>query len=241
MTLTSTPRPGAAVQMRPGSAHAGRLVFAGWEHNTGKTCALTVWMSDDGGETYRPSKNGLINGTCETSLSQLVDGRIVLLGNDGGVQDSNNLGMAPCKSNALQHYFSADGDSWGDVQCDAALVNSDCQAPVLAVNSTIVVANPEGPGLPGHGEFGRTDMVVHVSDDGGVSFRALPITFDTGGGPNATAGGYSSLTFVDATKPRTVGLAWETSGPGQTCAGEPGAGTRCRILFSVFDVPPSLN
>ena len=76
-------------------------------------------------------------------------------------------------------------------------------------------------------------MVVHVSDTSGSSFQALPITFDTGGGPNKTAAGYSSLTFVDAAKPRTVGLAWETSGPGNTCGGEAGAGSRCRILFSV--------
>ena len=200
---------------------------------------MVVWISDDGGETYRPSKNGLINGTCETSLSQLGDGRIILLGNDGGVQDSNNLGTAPCKTNELQHYFSSDGDSWSDVHCDAALVNSDCQAPVLAVNQSIVVANPEGPGVPSHGQYGRTNMIVHVSHTGGASFHALPITFDTGGGPNHTAGGYSSLTFVDAAKPRTVGLAWETSGPGNTCGGEAGAGSRCRILFSVFDIPPS--
>ena len=67
----------------------------------------------------------------------------------------------------------------------------------------------------------------------------LPITFDTGGGMNATPAGYSSLTFVDARTPRTVGLAWETSGPGQSCNGEAGAGARCQILFSVFDVPPA--
>jgi hypothetical protein len=235
----SQPGPGTAVQLRPGSAHAGRLVFAGWMHNNGRTCDVVVWMSDDGGDTFRQSAGGLINGTCETSLSQLGDGRIVLLGNDGGVVDKG--GCSVTGTNTLQHYYSSDGgDSFGPVQCDAALVNADCQAPILAVGSSIVVANPEGrthpPDPPGHGAFDRTNMVVHVSDDG-KTFNALPVTFDTGGGVNATPAGYSSLTFVNTNAPRTVGLGWETDGPGQSCKGEPGAGARCRILFSVFDVP----
>lgn len=200
-----------------------------------RSCLLlqvVVWVSDDGGETYhRPSPAGLIHGTCETSLTQLADGRIVLLGNDGGAQDKG-----PCSGNNLQHYFSTDGgDSFGEAQCDAALVNADCQAPVLAVGSSVVVANPEGP-RDEKGNYDRTALVVHVSDDSGDTFHTLPITFDTGGGPNATIVAYSSLTFVDASKPRTVGLAWETDGFGaDDCHGAYGG--RCRILFSVFDVP----
>ena len=229
------PGPNAAVQLRPGSAHAGRLVFSGWLHNTGKTCSAVVWFSDDGGESFTPFRQGLINGTCEVGVSQMEDGRVVLLGNDGGIQDGG-----PCPGNTLQHYFSTDGgDSFGSVICDTALVNSDCQAPVLVVGRRIVVANPQGLPLGT-----RTRMTVHASDDmQGHSFSEVSVRcsnataswgcFDTGAGPDNTAAGYSSLTFVDATKSHTVGLAWETSGPGATCAGE-----RCRVLFSVFDIPP---
>ena len=56
------PGPNAAVQLRPGSAHAGRLVFAGWLHNTGTTCDAIVWYSDDGGESFLAGKGGRING-----------------------------------------------------------------------------------------------------------------------------------------------------------------------------------
>ena len=122
------------------------------------------------------------------------------------------------------------------------LVNADCQAPVLVVGKRIVVANPEGAPLGT-----RTRMTVHASNDvQGHSFSEIPARchnataswpcFDTGAGLNQTAAGYSSLTFVDAMKPRTVGLAWETAGPGATCSGE-----RCRVLFSVFSIPPLDN
>ena len=144
------PGPNAGVQLRPGSAHAGRLVFAGWLHNTGGYCDVVVWVSDDGGDTFRAGKQGLINGTCEVGVSQMPDGRVVLLGNDGGHQDHPRPGIpgpagGPCPGDTLQHYFSSDGgDNFGPVICDSALVNSDCQAPVLVVGSRIVVANPEG-------------------------------------------------------------------------------------------------
>jgi hypothetical protein len=228
------PGPNAAVQLRPGTAHAGRLVFSGWLHNNGKTCDAVVWLSDDGGATFRPGKGGFINGTCEVGVSQMADGRVVLLGNDGGSQDHG-----PCPGNTLQHYFSSDGgDSFGPVICDTALVNSDCQAPVLVVGDRIVVANPEGLPLGT-----RTAMTIHASDDEqGHKFSTVPAQcrnstaswpcFDSGAGLDKTVAGYSSLTFVDSRKPQTVGLAWETSGPGATCVGE-----RCRVLFSVFDVP----
>ena len=89
----------------------------------------------------------------------------------------------------------------------------------------------------------RTTMMVHASDDDqGHNFSTVPTVcrnstaswpcFDTGGGPAKNPAGYSSLTFVDSSKPYTVGLAWETSGPGATCVG-----ARCRVLFSIFDVP----
>jgi sialidase-1 len=228
------PGPNPAVQLRAGSPHAGRLVFSGWLHNTGKTCSAVVWFSDDGGESFAQAQHGFINGTCEVGVSQMDDGRVVLLGNDGAAHDNG-----PCPGNTLQHYFSTDGgDSFGPVICDHALVNADCQAPVLVVGRRIVVANPEGMPLGT-----RTRMTVHASDDvHGHNFSVIPARcsngtaswgcFDTGDGPDQTAAGYSSLTFVDATKPHTVGLAWETSGPGATCAG-----ARCRVLFSVFDVP----
>ena len=164
----------------------------------------------------------------------MADGRVILLGNDGGAQDKG-----PCPGNTLQHYFSSTGgDTWGDAICDSALVNSDCQAPVLVVGGRIVVANPEGLPLGT-----RTDMTVHASDDDqGHTFSTVKAVcknstaswgcFDSGAGPAKTPAGYSSLTFVDASKPRTVGLAWETNGPGRTCSG-----ARCRVMFSVFDVP----
>ena len=82
-------------------------------------------------------------------------------------------------------------------------------------------------------------MTIHASDDEqGRSFSKVSAVCRNSTaswpcfGTEQTAAGYSSLTFVDARKPRTVGLAWETSGPGRTCSG-----SRCRVLFSVFDVP----
>lgn len=61
------------------------------------------------------------------------------------------------------------------------------------------------------------------------------LQFESGGakvwngtGNNGTAAGYSSL--VTLPRPGQLGLAWETSGPGDSCVG-----SRCRVVFSTFD------
>ena len=47
----ATPGPNAGVQLPANSVHPGRLVFMGASNNTGSTCALQSWWSDDGGRS----------------------------------------------------------------------------------------------------------------------------------------------------------------------------------------------
>ena len=113
------------------------------------------------------------------------------------------------------------------------MINADSQAGLLVVNGTIVVSNP---GVnPVTCPPCSLNMRVHASSDGGEHF-GLVQEFASGGkvwtgvGNNGTAGGYSSLTTLAGTT--ALGLAWETSGPGSTCVG-----SRCRVVFSAFNLP----
>ena len=228
----NVPGPNAGVQLPAGSSHAGRLVFAGWLNNTGETCQIVVWHTDDGGDSFVPARNpqsGLsaINGSCEAGLGLLPGGGLLLIGNDGASYD-----RGPCKGDTLLHSISnTGGELWSPPICDEALVSAGCQASVLSLGKRLLVSNPEGayfsPPLP----QSRSGMTVHISDDVAGSWQRLNLSFDSGG-VNGSSAGYSSLVALTGGR---VGLAWETSGPGATCYGE-----RCRIVFTTFtlDSPP---
>ena len=253
----SVPGPNTAVQLVAPSHHAGRLVFAGWLNNTGETCQVVVFHSDDGGASFEASRNASggwssVNGSCEVGLASLDDGQLLLLGNDGASFDKG-----PCKGDTLLHAMSSDGgDSFSAPQCDAALFSAGCQASVLSTSTSrghsggpggrsrsrtspqqLLVSNPEGayfnPPLP---QGGRSGMTVHSSGDGATTWQRLNLTFKSSAGVNGTWAGYSSLVNIPLAAPSQaegeVGLAWETAGPGDTCFGE-----RCRVVFSVFRSP----
>ena len=223
----SAPGPNVGVQLSGKAGAAGRLVFAGWANNTGRTCVVVIWYSDDGGETFK--KGAELPGACEAGLQEMSDGRLLILANDGSARDKG-----PCPGDTLAHAFSTTGGaSFPQWQCDPALINADSQAGLLVVNGTIVVSNP---GVnPVTCPPCSLNMRVHASSDGGEHF-GLVREFASGGkvwtgaGNNGTAGGYSSLTTLAGTT--ALGLAWETSGPGSTCVG-----SRCRVVFSTFGLP----
>ena len=213
----AVPGPNAGVQLPPSSPHAGRLVFAGASNNTGATCSLQSWYSDDGGLTYTAAQGGgpVLRGSCEPGLTLLPDGRILLIGDDGA-----KFAGGPCPQNTLLHSISdTGGESFGPAHC--AVPGEACQASVLAVGDSILVSNPQGP-VPRHG------MTVSRSVDGAATFEALNLRFDSGG-VNGSYAGYSSLVALSSGR---VGLAWESADSGK-CWGE-----RCRVVFSTFELPP---
>jgi hypothetical protein len=54
--------------------------FVAIRNNTGHTCAVVVWFSEDGGVSYQ--RGATLQGACETSLAEMSDGRLLMLGND---------------------------------------------------------------------------------------------------------------------------------------------------------------
>ena len=139
----SHPGPNAGVQlMSDAHGHRGRLVFAGWANSTdgkgkgGNTCVVLVWFSDDSGASFR--KGAALPGSCEAGLTELADGRLLILGNDDDRFDGG-----PCPADRLAHAFSSDGgQTFGDWQCDDALINCGSEASVLASEGSIFVSNP---------------------------------------------------------------------------------------------------
>lgn len=139
----SHPGPNAGVQlMNDVHGHRGRLVFAGWADSTdskgkgGNTCVVLVWFSDDSGASFR--KGATLPGACEVGLTELADGRLLILGNDDDRFDGG-----PCPADRLAHAFSSDGgQSFAAWQCDDALINSGSEASVLASEGNIFVSNP---------------------------------------------------------------------------------------------------
>ena len=213
----ATPGPNAGVQLPAQSPRPGRLVFMGASNNTGSTCALQSWWSDDGGRSYTPAQGGraVINGSCEPGLAVLPNGHLMALGDD-----SARSAGGPCPGDTLLHALSLDGgETFGKVRC--AVPGSACQASILAAaNGSILVSNPQGPAS-------RHGMTISRSTDSGNSFHKLDLNF-TSGGANGTWAGYSSLVALPSGR---VGLAWETADSGK-CFGE-----RCRVVFSTFALP----
>jgi len=104
--------------------------MAGWLNNTRHTCTVIVWHSDDGGASYQ--LGATLRGACETSLAQLSDGRLMVLGNDCSVADGG-----PCPGDTLALAFSSDGgDSFTPWQCKRELVNTNSKASLLVMNVT---------------------------------------------------------------------------------------------------------
>jgi hypothetical protein len=231
-TWPAAPGPNGGLQLRsPGSPFDGRLLFSGWSNNTGRACDVVVWYSDDGANFKRSASR--IAGACETGLAQLPIGSVILLGNDGGTGAGTGFPgqSGPCPGNTLQHYLSSDGGtSFSAVHCDASLVNAWSQASVLVVGQSLVVANPEGRDPSHAAATHRTKMVIHASESGGRSFRRVPVVFDEGAAEGRRPwAGYSSLVRLNETTDWWAGLGWESGAPG--CEG-----SRCRVLFSTFDV-----
>ena len=173
----------------------GRLLLPGGircEDNKGQVTEKTlhVWISDDHGKTWKPSKpiiktNDTRQYSCEARVTELADGRL--------------LYNVRTRYMGRQISTSSDGGkTWSKLRGAQDLKTTQCNGSMMTVqNANGKLTNTLLCSLPFPG--GRNEGVVYVSSDGGMTWPKrndiIPGFF-----------GYSALVQIDN---KTVGLFYE--------------------------------
>ena len=184
----SLPGPGVALQ-----SSTGRLLVIS-HHSAYQRDYVTV--SDDGGSSWH-TVNHTFPGMDEAQITQLANGSLLA---NMRHRASPKLGRAVAVS-------CDDGNTWGPISFDKALISPVCQGSIVTFNNVTYFSNPRSTS-------GRNHLTVQRSDDDGATWdHALLIQ----PGPSA---GYSCLVKGEV-KPGAGGILFE--GP---VAGE--------LLFALF-------
>jgi hypothetical protein len=177
------PNAGQGVQLRPGSPHAGRLLFGGQSDSYNGS---VVVFSDDGWH-YDWTDSLHKSGLDECSLAQLPNGSVMaIMRNCHGQQcqlrrqPADEMGARAVGSKRFVYAVSTDGGvSFGAIEEHRDLVTPVCEASLLGYNGSLLFVGP-------YSEVRRENLTVLASDDNGRSFRRS-LRLDPGGA------GYSSL------------------------------------------------
>jgi sialidase-1 len=128
MANASQPGPGTALMLHAGP-HTGRLLVA--SHH-GPYVRDYISLSDDGGTTWR-TINTTFPNMDEAALTQLPNGSVLL---NMRHRSSPSVGRAV----AISH---DDGETFGPVLFDAALVSPVCQASIVSFGDATYFSNPD--------------------------------------------------------------------------------------------------
>jgi sialidase-1 len=155
--------PGVGIQLRRGP-HRGRMVIP-CDHREpidGQDVTVSHCIfSDDGGTSWKLGESaGLYTNECQ--VVELSDGRLLLnmrnyMGTDGGRPELNKRRAIAASSDG--------GQTWSDLEYDAALIEPICQASLTAAfgandNLQLFFSNPASTGA-------RRRLTARVSDDEG--------------------------------------------------------------------------
>lgn len=124
----SLPGPGAALQLRAGGPHAGRILVP--SHHRGYQEDY-VTISDDGGVSWRTISTDFPKMD-EAQMAQLVNGTVVL-----------NMRHESAPDHVRAVSFSHNGgDTWSNITYDDALISPTCQASIATIAGATYFSNP---------------------------------------------------------------------------------------------------
>ena len=166
---------------------------------------LTLRSEQDGGATFETLQ--ILNGTSETALAWLAANDSSLYYNARhmtGKETGTARVVGWSKDRGLHWNLHQDPNSPPDTPTDAV------PGPLLETNGRLFLALPLGPG--------RSNIAVHASDTGGLSWPLSTRSLDAG------YGGYSGLAALPGGE--DVGLVYEADAvEGMECKGP------CSIAF----------
>eukprot|EP01051_Picozoa_sp_SAG22_P002215 SAG22_NODE_98_length_20720_cov_17.226662_2_plen_1113_part_00 len=170
--------PGAALQLSATHKHhPNRLLFAGAITFKNQQSGMSVWFSDDHGESYSLALNAsgqpmMVGGgvSGETALAETPDGGVI-------TSSRNTLYHGKNKCNCRAMTRSTDGgNTFGPVYPDPDLPEPECEGTMISVPSlsgargTTIFHVNAGHGTPGESKSppdGRASGTVRRSVDGG--------------------------------------------------------------------------
>ena len=173
------PNAGQAIQLRPGSPHAGRLLFGGQSDSYNGS----VVLFSENGRSWDWTDSLHKPGLDECSLAQLPNGSVMAIMRNCYGQQCQLLTDEQAEavgSKRFAYAVSTDGgESFGDIKNHEDLVTPVCEASLLGYNGSLLFVGP-------YSEVRRENLTVLASDDNGLHFRRS-LQLDPGGA------GYTSV------------------------------------------------
>lgn len=169
--------PGHGIQLA-----SGRLLIPCWVDespgpatwrpaNWGKIQSSYALLSDDGGESWRPSEK-LTHDTTDECEAAEVDGRVYLTARSRGGRQQRG-----------RSWSSNGGQSWSPIEFVPSLPELSCQGSILSLGDRrVLVVHPASTG-------DRSELTAYLSEDGGHTWPHAMLIYK---GPSA----YSDLVMV---------------------------------------------